>query len=41
MDVPESEELTLSPDDDKKFSGDSYLSPTFFGHAEIVAWGST
>jgi hypothetical protein len=34
MDVPEPEELTQSPDGDKKFSRDSYLSPTFFGHGE-------
>ena len=34
MDVPEAKELTESPDDDKKFRRDSYLSPTFFSHAE-------
>jgi len=33
-DVPEPEELTQTPDDDKKFNSDSYLSPTFFRHVE-------
>ena len=37
MDVLEPEELTKSSDDNKKLSRDSYLSPTFFGHSEIVA----
>src|SRR5262249_49939215 len=35
--VLEPEELTQSPDHDKKFSCDSYLSPTFFCHVEIVS----
>ena len=39
MDVPEPEELAQSPDDDKKFSGDSYLSPTFFRHAHNCSVG--
>ena len=40
MDLPEPEELTKSPDDDKKFSRDSYLSPTFLSHGKIVAWAA-
>jgi hypothetical protein len=39
MDVPEPEELTQSPDDDKEFSRDSYLSPTFFSHARNCSLG--
>ena len=39
MGVPKPEELTESPDDDKKFSRDSYLSPTFFSHAENCSLG--
>ena len=34
MDVPKPEELPQSPYDDEKVSRDSYLSPTFFSHAE-------
>jgi len=30
---------TTCPNDDKKFGRDSYLSPMFFGHAEIVSSG--
>src|SRR5262249_3637545 len=40
LDVPEPEELTQSPDDDKKFSRDSYLSPTFSSHAENCTWAA-
>jgi hypothetical protein len=36
--VFEPEELTQSPDDDKKFNCDSYLRPTFFCHAENCIW---
>ncbi len=39
MDMSEPEELTQSPDHDQKFRCDPDLSPTFFSHAEIVAWG--
>src|SRR6266576_2476053 len=39
MDVPEPEELTESPDEDKKFRRDSYLSPTFLSHAENCTLG--
>jgi hypothetical protein len=35
--VPEPEELTKSSDDDKKLNCDSYLSPAFLVHPEIVA----
>lgn len=34
MDVPESEELTQRPYDDKKVNCDSYLSPMFFRLAQ-------
>ena len=40
MDVPKPEELAQSSDDDKKFSRNSNLSPTFVGHAENCSWGS-
>ena len=36
LDVPEPEELTQRPDDDKKLSRDSYLSPTFLTH--VTNW---
>ena len=37
MDVPKLEDLTQCPDDDKELSRDSYLSPTFSIHGDIVA----
>jgi hypothetical protein len=39
--MPDPEEFAQCPNNDKKFDRDSYLSPTFFGHAEIVSSGST
>ena len=39
MDVLKPEDLTQCPDDDKELSRDSYLSPTFSIHGDIVAGG--
>ena len=39
MDVSEPEKLTQSPDKDKEFSRDSYLSPAFFSHPEDCSGG--
>jgi hypothetical protein len=38
MDVPEPEDLTQCPDNDKELSRDSYLSPTFSSHEENCSW---
>src|SRR3954471_18872681 len=34
LDMPEPEDLSQRPDNDQKLNRDSYLSPTFSGHAE-------
>ena len=39
MHVLKPEDLTQCPDDDKELSRDSYLSPTFFSHAENCSLG--
>jgi hypothetical protein len=36
MDVPEPEDLTQGPDDDKELNRDSYLGPTLSRHGESV-----
>ncbi len=37
MDVPEPEELAERPYHDEELSRDSYLSPAFSSHADILA----
>jgi len=41
MDLPETEELTECPYQDEELSRDSYLSPAFSSHADILAGRAT
>jgi len=41
MDVPEPEELTECPYHDEELSRDSYLSPAFSSHGDILAGRAT
>jgi hypothetical protein len=41
MDLPETEELTECPYQDEELSRDSYLSPAFSSHGDILAGRAT